>query len=318
MIYDREEIDMKSSYKICFVGLGSIAAKHIDNLIKYSKEIGFQITFYSVRSNKSSHQYDFKDIEINEIETENIDSFKFDCVFITNPTSLHVDSLKLFQNASNWFFVEKPLTNIVNHFIEIPNGIKNNIYVAAPLRHSILFKKIKDFVETNPFYLARVICSSYMPDWQPNRDYKYSYRNFSEMGGGVDIDLIHELDYVVDLFGTPIEIKKVSGHYSDLHGDSNDVALYILVYKKFLVEIHLDYFGKYSRRSIEFFTSEDLVVFDYLANTVNHLVKDENHKILPNDHYFSEIVYFFNLMDGIKSNINDVDNAFKVLKIAKV
>lgn len=309
---------MKSSYKICFIGLGSIATKHINNLIKLSNAKSFNIIFYSVRSNKSSHLYDFKNIEINEIDIDNIGSFRFDCVFITNPTSLHIDSLKLFQNSSDWFFVEKPLTNDVKHFLDIPKEIRNNIYVAAPLRHSMLFEKIKNFVNSEPFYLARVICSSYMPEWQPHRDYKHSYRNFTEMGGGVDIDLIHELDYVVDLFGTPVEIKKVSGHYSDLHGDSNDVALYILVYKKFLVEIHLDYFGRYNRRSIEFFTSEDLIIFDYLANTVNHKVREETHFSLVNDHYYSEIVYFFDLMNGMKPNINDVDKAFKVLQIAKV
>ena len=52
-------------------------------------------------------------------------------------------------------------------------------------------------------YSARVLCSSYLPGWRPGVDYRTVYSAHKDMGGGVTIDLIHEWDYLVELFGKP-------------------------------------------------------------------------------------------------------------------
>ena len=81
-------------------------------------------------------------------------------------------------------------------------------------------------------------------------------RKFFKMGGGVTIDLIHELDYMVDLFGFPQESYNFKGTYSDLEIDSDDLSVYIARYKDKLCEVHLDYFGREYRRTCEVFVSE--------------------------------------------------------------
>lgn len=309
---------MKTEYKICFVGLGSIASKHITNLSRLAIEKNLKFIFFALRSNKSTYEYTFDGVEINELIFENIENYFFDVLFVTNPTSLHLDTLVRFASLTEWFFVEKPISNEIFELSELPSNVLNNSYVSAPLRYSNLYRGIKSFINENPIYLVKVTCSSYMPDWQKHREYSKSFRSYKHLGGGVDVDLIHEIDYVIDLYGQPQSVEKVTGHFSDLSGDSNDVALYLLVYEALIIEIHLDYFGRYGKRSIEFFASDDTVMFDFLDNSVHHQLVNKIEYYEKNDYYYDELKYFFDLMEGVFPNNNSIDNALKVLRIAKV
>ena len=58
---------------------------------------------------------------------------------------------------------------------------------------------------------------------------------------------------MVDLFGPPLACYNFKGTYSHLEIDSDDLSVYIARYPNMLAEIHLDYFGRTYRRSIELF-----------------------------------------------------------------
>ena len=91
-------------------------------------------------------------------------------------------------------------------------------------------------------YSARVLCSSYLPGWRPGVDYRTVYSAHKDMGGGVTIDLIHEWDYLVELFGKPEkmynfkEVEKKWQKYWDDHksfkaitGEKDKTPYYILL-----------------------------------------------------------------------------------------
>ena len=64
-------------------------------------------------------------------------------------------------------------------------------------------KIFKNNVDLNDVISTRIICSSYLPNGE-NADYViYSSKR---MGGGVSLDLIHEIDYILYLFGKPEKI----------------------------------------------------------------------------------------------------------------
>ena len=66
--------------------------------------------------------------------------------------------------------------------------------MAAPMRWCGTMLALKEELPRLKPYSARVICSSYLPDWRPGVDYRTVYSAHREMGGGVTIDLIHEWD----------------------------------------------------------------------------------------------------------------------------
>ena len=193
-------------------------------------------------------------------------------------------------------------------------------YVACPIRFSKYYEELKKVADSQDVYSARVIFSSYMPNWQKGRDYRLSFRCFKDRGGGVDIDSLHEIDYITSLFGIPNSVKRVAGKYSDLEMDAPDLATYIFEYPDKLIEVHLDYFGRTNNRRVEFFTKDDVIVVDYNKHTVEYQLESKATDYGIDDQFYqNEMRYFIKLTEskGSMENINPIYNAFESLRIAK-
>ena len=197
----------------------------------------------------------------------------------------------------------------------LPAGQK--AYVAAPMRWCGVMLALKDRLPGLHPYCARVICSSYLPDWRPGVDYRTVYSAHKAMGGGVTIDLIHECDYLVELFGVPEQLYNFKGTYSDLEIDSDDLSVYIARYPTLLAEVHLDYFGRGYRRSIELFCHDGSYLADFGAGTltlpdgtVQHYEEDVNRR------YEREMEYFVDYaLTGSGESCNPPALALNVLKL---
>ena len=197
----------------------------------------------------------------------------------------------------------------------LPAGQK--AYVAAPMRWCGVMLALKDRLPGLHPYCARVICSSYLPDWRPGVDYRTVYSAHKAMGGGVTIDLIHEWDYLVELFGVPEKLYNFKGTYSDLEIDSDDLSVYIARYPTLLAEVHLDYFGRGYRRSIELFCHDGSYLADFGAGTlplpdgtVQHYEEDVNRR------YEREMEYYVDYaLTGSGESCNPPALALNVLKL---
>lgn len=116
-------------------------------------------------------------------------------VFITNPTSLHVEALQQVKGRGEALFIEKPMFSAEQTRLEpgrLPAGKPESLRGRA---HALVRcdAGLKDLLPTLHPYCARVICSSYLPDWRPGVDYRTVYS--AHKGAGrrqLTIDLIHE------------------------------------------------------------------------------------------------------------------------------
>jgi len=156
-----------------------------------------------------------------------------------------------------------------------------------------------------------------LPDWRPNVDYRKIYSAIKELGGGVSIDLIHELDYLTYLFGMPDEIIRCIGKYSNLEISSDDLAIYICKYRDKLIEVHLDYFGRIQKREVELYCGDKVIVGDILKNKLIIGDKEFCFEENPNDKYIREMEYFIGCIEnGVKTE-NEIQNAQSVLKLSR-
>lgn len=308
--------------KVLYTGIGSIGSRHAKNLHKICGSRGMELIIDVVRLSNRKLPDEIKSIIRNEVRTDNQLDTHYDVVFITDVTKTHFDNIIKYRSICDSMFIEKPIFEFPHYSLEeikpvSPDGV---YYVAAPMRFSNYYKQLEKIANEAKVYSARIIFSSYMPDWQKGRDYRKSFRCSLEQGGGVDIDLLHEIDYMIGLFGLPKKVNRVAGQYSHLEMDACDLVSYIFEYEDKLVEIHLDYFGRKRTRKMEFYTEKDTIVIDFNAATCEHQMAD---KIVSYgsecDFYEKEMNYFLDLVlsKGKIKNINPPSLAYKSLQLAK-
>lgn len=299
-----------------FVGLGSISTKHIKDLSSITKELQIACDITILRRKAGKLPQDLCTYEISQI-TE-LDDAVYDVAFITNPTNLHYQILERLKGKARFFFIEKPIFEKSGYKWQDIGLNEKNSYVACPMRHTMIYKKLKQIADNNQVFCARIICSSYLPEWRPSIDYRKNYSALKALGGGVSLDLIHELDYMVDLFGKPKKILNICGKYSNLEIDSNDLSVYIAEYSDKVCEVHLDYFGRNYRRTAELFTPQGTFIADFKSETIEFpdgtIVSCEEKG--RNDIY-NEMEYFIDFIIGKeKQNINPPGLGYEVLRLA--
>lgn len=302
---------------VLFVGLGSIGTRHLQNLSKICEEKKLPLQVTALRH--STRPLPKETAALVHTETTALAAgAHFDAAFITNPTHLHGTVLAQLASRADTFYIEKPIFENGNYNLAALGLTgRQKAYVAAPMRWCGVYLALKEKLQTLPVYSVRAICSSYLPSWRPNADYRTVYSAHREMGGGVTLDLIHEWDYLVDLFGSPAKVFNLKGKYSALEIDSDDLSVYIAEYPRFLCELHLDYFGRTYRREAEFFTEEGTMVANFgTGQLVLPNGQVENHEEPVNRRYEREMEYFVNYaLHGTGESVNSPAKALQVLKI---
>ncbi len=303
--------------KVCFIGFGSIASRHIRNV----KELyGTDIIIDLLRTGQKSQISGYENI-INKVYYSYDDLPKdYDVIFITNPTRLHYETLQQSQDYGKHFFIEKPVFETGKECLTDLHCKDDSIYyVACPLRHMNVIQYIRENIDFSKVYSVRCISSSYLPEWRPGIDYRSTYSARKELGGGVEIDLIHEWDYLCYLLGQPQKILKLSGKKSKLDINSEDIAIYIAEYYDKFVELHLDYFGRIPTRKIELYSEDDIIEADLIRQKVNYKREGKIVDLFEtrDSYQKKEILHFFNIINKQCDNDNDIKTAYRTLKIAR-
>ena len=315
----------KKTVSALFVGLGSIGTRHLNSLTTLCAEQGLDLTVHALRSDASRPLRPHAAEKLAAQFTSLDDAAAlphYDMAFITNPTSLHAQALTQLKGRADTLFIEKPIFSADETQTPLESVLTSGqkAYVAAPMRWSAVMIALKKWLANHPDqrpYSARVICSSYLPDWRPGVDYRTVYSAHRDMGGGVTIDLIHEWDYLVGLFGKPQALYNFKGTYSDLEVDSDDLSVYIAKYPTMLAEVHLDYFGRTYQRRVEIFTREGSVTADFGAATLtlpDGTVQD--YKETTDAWYRREMTYFLDYaLHGSGDSVNTPADALDVLRL---
>jgi predicted dehydrogenase len=109
----------------------------------------------------------------------------------------------------------------------------------------------------------------YLPDWHPWEDYRHGISAQVETGGGVVLDLIHEIEYVRWLMGAVGEVGCMNGHVSSLEIETEDTAAILLRFKSGAIgTINLDYIQRTLSRSCRLVGEEGTIVWDLPAQKV--------------------------------------------------
>lgn len=302
--------------KILIIGLGSIARKHISALQNLNLK---DVNIYALRSNLNS------EIEEGIENIYHLDNLKisFDFAIISNPTHLHFEFIEKLTELNIPLFIEKPAVHTlkgVDKLIEIIESKQLITYVACNLRFHpcIEFLKNKLSKENLKINEVNIYCGSYLPDWRPNVDFRKVYSANASMGGGVHLDLFHELDYTGWLFGIPNKSNSTLRSVSNLNIDAIDYANYILEYDTFTANVILNYYRKKSKRVIEVVFDNEILEVDLINNRI---LSDDNKVIFETPNFEVKKTYSFQLdyfISCLRNNINPMNSFKESIAILKI
>lgn len=195
---------------------------------------------------------------------------------VAGPSATHLEVASRFARSGVHILVEKPISDHldgVNALIEDCRERGVVLMVGYNLRFlpSLQFaKRCIDQGAIGRVQAVRAEVGQYLPDWRPGTDYRKGLSGQAEMGGGVLLELSHELDYVKWFFGMPARVTARGGRYGDLQINAEDTVEVILEYESpaRLVNVHLDMLQRTVCRRCRFVGNEGTLVWDALTDSV--------------------------------------------------
>ncbi len=257
----------RSVRRALFVGLGGVGQRHLRNLRALLGD-SVAIDAYRVRRERAVLDDQLRVVDETSLEERyGVECFASleealsrapDVVFVTNPSSLHVPVALAAARAGADLFIEKPLSHSleqVEELAELVDSRRAIAFVAYQLRRHPGFLRLKQLLQAGVIgrpLSVRAEVGEFLPGFHPYEDYRRMYASQRALGGGVTLSQIHELDYLIALFGEPRRAFAMGGKVSDLELDVEDLTSGLIEFRvagrPLVAELHLDFFQRPSNR----------------------------------------------------------------------
>ena len=253
---------------ILVIGSGSIAKRHVSNLIS----LGCSPSVFSQFI--SGQEMEVDDLRVPIVENAN--SAGWDGVVIANSTDRHMDFALAHAEIGHPIFVEKPLSNTIDgvyDFLEIVDTKKLTVEAGFMLHAHKQVGQIKRYLADerigNILYV-RAAVGQWLPDWRPGRDYRDGYAVKRASGGGVLLDLIHEVELVQSLFGKIANTKIYSAKCPSLEIETEAIATVNgTLSNQAICHIEMDYVRRRYARELEIVGDEGSLYWNYFTNKLS-------------------------------------------------
>jgi len=253
--------------KVLIIGYGSIGRRHA-KLLKSFKNIS---EIYILTKYKCNNFKKIKSIsEVNKINP--------DYILVCSRTHDHFKHLSYLEKkiSNKVILVEKPLFKDSKN-LKIK---KNKVFVGYNLRYHPVIKFIKNYTNKKKIRAVNISCYSYLPHWRKNINYSKTNSAKKIYGGGVLLEVSHEIDYFQWIFEKikklyHVDIKKIS----ELKIDTEDSVSIIGKTNSVNFLIDLNYFSLYRQRIILIHGNNFTLKGDLINNSIEIYEKKKKRKI---------------------------------------
>jgi len=309
--------------KVLICGLGSIGKRHLRILRQYCK--GLEIAI--LRSGYGAYQHE---IELaDEVFTTYGDVFwwKPDAAIICTPASEHLRVALILARHSVPLLIEKPVGDgrESHHDWEelIQLSAKVPIEVGYVFRHDPCTATVKNYI--NERIIGKLVeadfyCGSWLPDWRPDVDYRDCVSANRDLGGGVLLELSHELDLAQYLLGH-LELHSAILHQSGLLEIDVEDQAQLLAYSadQCLISIRLNFCTRPSRRHVHFRGRDGEIHWDLIAGSVNVIQTGASNlacfqsPISSDERYLMQMEHFLSCASGKAETVCSLSESLTVL-----
>ena len=308
---------------LAIVGLGSIGRRHL----RLISEIRPDIKIIVVRSGHGS-ACDEEKMAVKITDSIG-DAIKegIQAAIISSPATLHLkQSLELAKNGIH-LLIEKPISHTsdrVKELLKIVNENRITTMVGYVLRYDLGAIKFKNWLDNKikgKILHARIECGSYLPDWRPDQDYRKTVSALSELGGGVLLELSHEIDYLYWFFGKPKDVQAQIRNSGTLDINVEDqVDLLMTSEQGYCISVQIDFNRRHVERKCKVLTTEGELIWDAVNKNVTWKgVNKEQFKYEYNNErnsiYRKQLEVFFDCIENDNDPIVTVKDGINVISL---
>jgi len=286
---------------VLIVGSGEIANKHKQALKLISKKIQViritnrKLAFY-LRKNKKK--------------------LKFDFIIVCSPSSEHFNNINLMEKYFKKIkiLIEKPLFNEIK---KINYRFKNYYYVGYNLRFHPIIQFLKKYLNNKKIFSINISCSSYLPNWRKNKDYRKSVSAQKKLGGGVSLELSHEIDYLIWILHDFKILHSYNKKISNLDIDVDDILNIVAEKnKKTFINLNLNFFSKIEKRNILIDGNNFSIEADLIKNKLKIFEKKQSKNISYKKFKIidSYKMQNYNIIKGNLKSLCTIKQGLKVLR----
>ncbi|MGA8146599.1 MAG: Gfo/Idh/MocA family oxidoreductase [Gallionellaceae bacterium] len=311
--------------RIGIVGFGSIARRHLQNIRLLKPKARIVVCHLYSRGRETPAEADETVYGLESLAAK-----KPEVAFLTGPATTHLLSGLAMLACGADIFVEKPIAHTLEGLDQLEAACQQAdrlLMLGYNLRFHRPLQVLKDIVESGKIgrvQSARLEVGQYLPDWRPHLDYRQSVTARRELGGGVLLEISHEIDYLRWILGDFSAVWGRVERLGDLEIDVEDTAEMILTgQNRAAISLHLDMLQRSSRRVFQIHGSEGSLIWKYGEPGIKLYLAQEGawqeiavqSGIERNDMYVAELQHFFECVESRRQPCIGYKDGHRVLEV---
>jgi predicted dehydrogenase len=310
--------------RVLICGLGSIGQRYC-RLIHSEWP---SIKLAALRSGINSNSPSIDGIDAVFTTADRALGWKPDVVIVASPASVHLDQALQFASREIPVLIEKPVgvgtepKETWDELLRLAQSVP--ICVGYVLRHDPCAAFIRERLEScalGKLLVADFYCGSWLPAWRPQQDYRKTVSARQELGGGVMLELSHEIDMAQWLLGRLEPVSSIIRRSGLLDIDVEDQAVMLLrTEDSTTVSIRLDFCTVPVKRCTMLRGDEAELLWDLVDGVVTITQSDQSRKaiklgISTDELFLKQLRAFWSLPDGSNSSLCTLSESLDVLSI---
>lgn len=310
------------------IGCGSIARRHIANLLA----MGHEVAACNRGAEKRNLVADQFGVPVFETPELMFADWRADAALVATSTTRHAQDALLAARNGLHLFIEKPLSHNLEGIDFLADEVAKRgliVHVGCNMRFHFGPRLVHETLRSQR--LGRPLWSQlwgrmHLPDWHPYEDHRIGTSAKAEFGGGAVLDFIHEIDLALWLFGA--EPDFVIGSVANtgwLEIETEELADFILGYDQGLqVSVHVDYLQKPVARGIRVLGEKGWIAWELEHNHVlihDYATGETERRVPPDDYeknsmYLDQMAYFTGCLESKTPSDSGLAEGLAALKVA--
>jgi len=188
-------------HRVLIVGYGSIGQRHL-KIVRESLPDAIIMVF--------RHQPTTTIPEMANLVTSSMEDVRLfvpEAAIVANPAPFHLEIAKALAEMGCHLLIEKPISDNLDGVEDLLGTVRAAgviCQVGYNMRYLPSLSRFRDLINQGLVgrpLSVRCEIGQYLPNWRPASNYRTGVSARSELGGGVLLELSHEIDYLCWIFG---------------------------------------------------------------------------------------------------------------------